>query len=87
VPVRNPRTLTAGQTLGQMNIAGLRDAIDCTSLDDALARAKAWATTNKGLIVVCGSLFLAGEALATFHAMPGLTPGRVDLSEQLKPSK
>ena len=87
VPVRNPRTLTAGQTLGQMNIAGLRDATDCASLDDALARAKAWATANKGIIVICGSLFLAGEALATFNAMPSLTPSRVDLSEQLMPTK
>ncbi|MEI6647041.1 MAG: folylpolyglutamate synthase/dihydrofolate synthase family protein [bacterium] len=87
VPVCNPRTLTAGQTLGQMNIAGLRNASDCASLDDALARAIDWATSNKGIIVVCGSLFLAGAALATFNAMPGLTSNRVDLSEQLKPSK
>jgi dihydrofolate synthase/folylpolyglutamate synthase len=85
VPVRNPRTLSAGQTLGQMNIAGLRDAIDCVSLEDALARAKVWAMSNKGIIVVCGSLFLAGEALAVFNAMPGHS--RVDPSEQLTPNK
>lgn len=87
VPVRNPRTLTPGQTLGQMNIAGLREAIDCETLDDALARAAAWATENSGVVVVCGSLFLAGEALQHFHALPGTAPCRADLSEQLKPSK
>jgi dihydrofolate synthase/folylpolyglutamate synthase len=86
VPVRNPRTLTPGQTLGQMHIAGLRDAIDCASLDEALARATTWAKANNGVIVICGSLFLAGEALQLFKALPYQTNNRVDLAEQLKPS-
>lgn len=86
VPVRNPRSLTAGQVMGQMNIAGLRDVTDCASLDEALADAKPWASENKGVIVICGSLFLAGEALAAFNTMPGSTPSRIDLSEQLTPS-
>jgi len=86
VPVRNPRTLTPGQTLGQMHIAGLRDAIDCTSLEEALARATTWAKANNGVIVICGSLFLAGEALQLFKALPSQKTNRVDLAEQLKPS-
>jgi dihydrofolate synthase/folylpolyglutamate synthase len=87
VPVRNPRTLSPGQTLGQMNIAGLRDASDCASLGEALTRATTWAKNNNGVIVICGSLFLAGEALQLFKALPSQTNNRVDLAEQLKPSK
>lgn len=86
VPVRNPRTLTAGQTLGQMNIAGLRNAIGCDSLEEAFTRATAWAIENNGVVVVCGSLFLAGEALEHFRALPNAPRRNVDLSEQLKPS-
>jgi len=86
VPVRNPRTLTPGQTLGQMHIASLREAIDCSSLDEALARATIWAKANNGVIVICGSLFLAGEALQHFKALPDQTKNRLDLAEQLKPS-
>jgi dihydrofolate synthase / folylpolyglutamate synthase len=87
VPVRNPRTLTPGQTLGQMNIAGLRDATDCASLEEALSRANTWAKNNNGVIVICGSLFLAGEALQLFKALPSQTNNRVDLAEQLKASQ
>lgn len=86
VPVRNPRTLTPGQTLGQMHIAGLRNATDCASLDEALAQATPWAKANNGVIVICGSLFLAGEALQLFKALPDQANNRVDLSEQLRPS-
>jgi dihydrofolate synthase / folylpolyglutamate synthase len=84
VPVRNPRSLTPGQTLGQMHIAGLKNAQACDTLPEALQQATRWASENKGVIVICGSLFLAGEALQIFHALPNNT--RVDPSELLKPS-
>jgi dihydrofolate synthase/folylpolyglutamate synthase len=86
VPVRNPRSLTPGQTLGQMAIAGIREARDCPSLDEALTQARTWAEENKGVIVICGSLFLAGEALEQLKALPGKGLPRVDPSEQLKPA-
>jgi hypothetical protein len=39
-------------------------------LGAALDEARAWALAEGGAVVVCGSLFLAGEALNRLHAFP-----------------
>ena len=56
VPIRNPRSLPPERTAALMRAAGVRSVETCTSLRAALDRA------SDGT-VVCGSLFLAGEAL------------------------
>ena len=56
VPIRNPRSLPPERTAELMRAAGFRSAAVCSSLREALERA------SDGT-VVCGSLFLAGEAL------------------------
>ena len=56
VAIRNPRSLTAGATAQKMREAGFLDVRPCESLSEALSSAPDGT-------VVCGSLFLAGEAL------------------------
>ena len=63
VPIRNPRSLPASRTAALMRAAGFRDVRACGSLDEALADAPDGT-------VICGSLFLAGEALAAMGALP-----------------
>ena len=59
VPIRNPRSLSPERTAALMHAAGFRSATACASLREAFDRA------SDGT-VVCGSLFLAGEALEIF---------------------
>ena len=40
----------------------------------ALAAARVWAQQEKGLVLVCGSLFLAGQALVLLDAYPWPAP-------------
>ncbi len=56
VPIRNPRSLPPERTAAMMRDAGFADVRACPSLQQALENAPDGA-------VVCGSLFLAGEAL------------------------
>jgi dihydrofolate synthase/folylpolyglutamate synthase len=56
VPIRNPRSLAADATAGKMRDSGFHDVLACRSLEEALSAAPDGT-------VVCGSLFLAGEAL------------------------
>jgi dihydrofolate synthase/folylpolyglutamate synthase len=83
VPVPNPRSLTADETAGKMRMAGIDDVQACATLPDAVAAAETWAKTQDGLIVICGSLFLAGAALEQLNAFPW-SQDRHDLAEQLK---
>jgi folylpolyglutamate synthase/dihydropteroate synthase len=59
----NPRSLAAAETASKMRGAGMA-AEECTSLSEALDR------SGPGTTLVCGSLFLAGEALAELGAYP-----------------
>ena len=59
VPIRNPRSLPADETASLMRKAGFLDVKSCATLEEALS------ICSDGT-VVCGSLFLAGEALEAF---------------------
>jgi dihydrofolate synthase/folylpolyglutamate synthase len=63
VAIPNARSLTAGETAGIMRMAGIGAVTECGCLKQALDEARDWAVACGGTVVVCGSLFLAGEAL------------------------
>ena len=63
VAIRNPRSLAAERTAELMRSAGIEDVAVSTSLRDALSAAPSGT-------VVCGSLFLAGEALQELGEIP-----------------
>ena len=71
----NARSLTAAETAAAMRSAGM-DAAECASLGDAIKAAGASPT------LICGSLFLVGEALEALGAYPWKLAGR-DASELL----
>lgn len=83
VATANPRSLTADRTAGMMRMAGIGEVSACASVGGALAEAQAWAREAGGTVVVCGSLFLAGEALVALGAYPWPC-GRRDENEVLK---
>ncbi len=70
VPIRNARSLDPGEVAERMLMAGFAEAESCSSLEAAFSRAIAWARTCGGTLVVCGSLFLSGEALVALGAFP-----------------
>ena len=70
VPIRNVRSLDVAETVERMELAGFVSAAPCKDLADGLARAREWAHSTGGRIVICGSLFLAGEALVALNAYP-----------------
>ena len=69
-PIRNARSLDPAETAERMLMAGFAAAEACADLSEALAKALAWARANGGTVVICGSLFLAGEALVELGAFP-----------------
>ena len=75
VRTNNPRSLSAEETAAKMRAAGI-DAVACVSLRSAIEQ-----SNNRTLI--CGSLFLAGEALVELGAYPW-GPVRFDKAELLK---
>ena len=76
VKTNNPRSLAAETVAEKMRAAGIH-AEACASLGDATRKA------GDGRTLICGSLFLAGEALVELGAYPwGLSP-RFDPSERL----
>lgn len=75
----NPRSLSAEDASAAMRAAGI-ESEPCESLRDALARARA----QGGPALVCGSLFLAGEALVELGAYPWEGEARFDPSEKLR---
>jgi len=83
VATSNPRSLTADQTVGIMRLAGIDDARACGSVREALDAARSWAREADGVALVCGSLFLAGEALVALDAFPWPCDRR-DANELLK---
>ena len=78
VRTNNPRSLSAEETAAKMRAAGI-DAVVCPSLGSAIRQSNN--PNNRTLI--CGSLFLAGEALVELGAYPwGDT--RFDMNESLR---
>ncbi len=69
-PVDNPRGMQPGETARKMKAAGIADAAAFETLADAIAAARAHAIAAAGSVVICGSLYLAGEALQLLDAFP-----------------
>ncbi|MGN1359666.1 MAG: bifunctional folylpolyglutamate synthase/dihydrofolate synthase [Kiritimatiellia bacterium] len=82
VPVRNPRSI-APQALCAHFRKIPAQAID--TLPVALDLARTWAELNNGLLVVAGSIFLAGELLQATGTYPYPQSGRLDPNERIKP--
>ena len=76
VKTSNPRSLPPADLVAKMAAAGM-DATPCDSLADAISR-------SQGETLICGSLFLAGEALVALGAYPWPTD-RLDPNEILMP--
>ncbi len=70
VPIRNDRSLPPEDVAARMASAGIEDVEACPSVPSALAEAGEWARKAHGTVIVCGSLFLAGEALVSLGAYP-----------------
>lgn len=86
VRTNNPRSLAAEDLAMRMRAVGL-EAAPCASLTEALARVRAsggFGETSTPAALVCGSLFLAGEALVALNAYPWPS-ARFDPSELLSP--
>ena len=64
VPISNPRGLPPAALADFARGAGLREVRACGSLDEGLAAARADARAAGRHVLVAGSLFLAGDALA-----------------------
>ena len=77
VRTNNPRSLEADALAAKMREAGIPEATPCASLKEALERAD-----DGSRALVCGSLFLAGEALVALGAAPWQA-SRFDPSERL----
>ena len=78
VRTNNPRSLPAEETAAMMHAAGI-DAKPCASLREALDLRRSLYGRGVSKTLVCGSLFLAGEALVALGAYPW--PVRFDPSE------
>ncbi|MGN0852601.1 MAG: bifunctional folylpolyglutamate synthase/dihydrofolate synthase [Kiritimatiellia bacterium] len=70
VPIRNSRSLDPEGVAERMQLAGFVTAEPYGSLAAALPPALGWARETGGTLVVCGSLFLAAEALVELDAFP-----------------
>lgn len=70
VPIRNDRSLAPESVAAHMRDAGIADATPCADVPTALSAAAAWSRETGNIVVVCGSLFLAGEALIALDAYP-----------------
>ena len=70
VATSNPRSLSADQTAGLLRMAGIDTVASAPGVREALDAARAWARANNGVVLVCGSLFLAGDALVALGAYP-----------------
>ena len=83
VQTNNPRSLSAEETAAKMRAAGI-DAVACASIREAIDGASGVSNLKHSntQTLICGSLFLAGEALVALDAYPwGNT--RFDLNESL----
>ena len=78
VKTNNPRSLSAEETAAKMRSAGI-DAIACPTLRAAIEQSN----SPNNRTIICGSLFLAGEALVELGAYPW-GGARFDPAESLK---
>jgi len=78
VRTNNPRSLSAEATCAKMRAVGL-EALACGSLREAIGLARASGVPT----LICGSLFLAGEALVELEAYPWGQSPRFDPAELL----
>ncbi|MCQ2388232.1 MAG: bifunctional folylpolyglutamate synthase/dihydrofolate synthase [Kiritimatiellae bacterium] len=69
VRIANPRSMAAADAAAAMAAAGMK-AEACGSVPEALRRAADRARERGAEVLVCGSLFLAGEALVALGAWP-----------------
>ena len=83
VRTNNPRSLSSEDAAAKMRDAGI-PAEPCGSLEEALSKSGK-GTDPSAPALVCGSLFLAGEALAALGAYPWGDVSRADPSESLRP--
>ena len=84
VRTNNPRSLSAEETAAKMRAVGI-DAVACPSLRVAIEQASHPSSLiPRPSALICGSLFLAGEALVELGAYPWGAP-RFDKSELLRP--
>ena len=83
VRTNNPRSLSAEETAAKMRAAGI-DAIACASRKEAIELTRGTRHEAQGTTLICGSLFLAGEALVELGAYPWGLP-RFDQAELLRP--
>ena len=81
VRTNNPRSLSAEATAALMNEAGI-PAVPCDSLKSAISQAST--SEFQPSTLICGSLFLAGEAIVELGAYPW-GDARFDPSELLRP--
>lgn len=77
VEIANPRSLAVPEVAKRMRESGI-ESVEAGNLSAAIDAAKA---DSDAPVVVCGSLFLAAEALVETRS---LKPGRFDPSENLK---
>ena len=70
VPIRNDRSLAPDAVAAHMRAAGIAEAEACATVPTGLSAAAAWARETGNVVVVCGSLFLAGEALMALGVYP-----------------
>jgi len=89
VRTNNPRSLSSEETAAKMRAAGM-DAVACASLKEAIDNAAAHDerlgradVDVRPSAIICGSLFLAGEALVELGAYPWPAT-RFDASELLR---
>ena len=78
VPMKNPRMAKPEALAEIAQRCGIRRVVACATLSEGLEAAKSEAIEDgaKGLVIVCGSLFLVGEILETLSgAKPGFTTG------------
>ena len=79
VKTNNPRSLAAEETAAKMRAVGI-PAVACGSLREAIEQSE----QSNNLTLICGSLFLAGEALVQLGAYPW-EASRFDPSEMMGP--
>jgi dihydrofolate synthase/folylpolyglutamate synthase len=86
VAVPSPRTLAAVDAAAAMARAGIEAEAPAGGFDEAAAAGEEWARREGGLLLVCGSLFLAGQALARYGATPSPAARPPDPNENLPPT-
>ena len=82
VAIRNDRSLAPEAVAAHMRAASMAEVEVSATVPAALSAAAAWSRKTGNIVVVCGSLFLAGEALVALDAYPWLARS-ADVNELL----